>query len=272
LICQRREIPFGVGTRRYSSENSGTPVEVSQLGDARNMMLGRFPDVAFKSGAARCSTLYQRGRNGSKSARIGFESPRPRSAAPQHRLARLRTSGSLQRRAGVLAGIRRVRTPEGFRVVGKISSLWTPFACRWVCASIRKESGAENIDVIGTESGFTVEHLAGRSPAESRSIPIISFLKGSTTLRAPLSLRRGRISPNKAGFTMRETQLFRRRLRFSRTGRLGEFPDGPKPFFYQKNYQRQRTRSGKRADRSGSPSEKWTEVWSHIYLERFLTC
>src|SRR5437762_322090 len=76
------------------------------------------------------------------------------------------------------------RTPKGFRVVGKIKQPLDTFRMP-VDLRIDTEGNPEQktIDAIGTESGFTSRRLAGRSPAESRSIPTMAFPKGARRRR-----------------------------------------------------------------------------------------
>src|SRR5208283_2872112 len=117
------------------------------------------------------------------------------------------------------------RTRKGFRIVGKIKQPQDTFAMP-IQLRIDTEGNPElkTIDVVGTESDFTVETF-GRP--KSGGI---------------------RIDPNStlANFRMGEA------------------------FFAQKNYQASANAFREALATVPEPSEKWTEVWGHIYLGKII--
>jgi len=77
------------------------------------------------------------------------------------------------------------RTPKGFRVIGKIKQPLDTFRMP-VDLRIDTEGNPEQktIDVIGTESGFTVETFGRPKPGGIKVDPNNVILKGSVSLRA----------------------------------------------------------------------------------------
>src|SRR5713226_1189497 len=84
------------------------------------------------------------------------------------------------------------RTPKGFRVNGKIKQPLDTFRMP-VELRIDTEGNPElkTIDVIGTESGFTVETFGRPKPGGIKIDPNNLILKGSTALRARAAIARG---------------------------------------------------------------------------------
>src|SRR5256885_1902868 len=85
-----------------------------------------------------------------------------------------------------------IRTPKGFRVVGKIKQPLDTFRMP-VDLRIDTEGNPEQktIDAIGTESGFTVETFGRPKPGGIKIDPNNVILKGSTSLRARAAIARG---------------------------------------------------------------------------------
>src|SRR6266403_2110456 len=157
------------------------------------------------------------------------------------------------------------RTPKGFRVVGKIKQPLDTFRMP-VDLRIDTEGNPElkTIDVIGTESGFTVETFGRPKPGGIKIDPNNLILKGSTTLRARAAIARGEDLAEQGRFYDAVTQ-YQRALSIQPGRCLANFRMG-EAFFYQKNYQ-----AGANAFREALQTvcdapEKWTEVWAHIYL------
>ncbi len=157
------------------------------------------------------------------------------------------------------------RTPKGFRVVGKIKQPLDTFRMP-VDLRIDTEGNPElkTIDVIGTESGFTVETFGRPKPGGIKIDPGNVILKGSTALRARAAIARGEDLAEQGRFYDAVTQ-YQRALSIQPGRPLANFRMG-EAFFYQKNYQAAANAFREALQTVPEPSEKWTEVWSHIYL------
>ncbi len=167
------------------------------------------------------------------------------------------------------------RTPKGFRVVGKIKQPLDTFHMP-VDLRIDTEGNPEQktIDATGTESGFTVETESGFTvetfgrpkPGGIKVDPNNVILKGSTPLRARAAVARGEDLAEQGRFYDAVTQ-YQRALSIQPNRPLANFRMG-EAFFYQKNYQASANAFREALQTVPEPSEKWTEVWSHIYLGR----
>jgi aminopeptidase N len=157
------------------------------------------------------------------------------------------------------------RTPKGFRIVGKIKQPLDTFRMP-VDLRIDTEGNPElkTIDVIGTESGFTVETFGRPKPGGIKIDPNNVILKGSTSLRARAAIARGEDLAEQGRFYDAVTQ-YQRALSIQPGRPLANFRMG-EAFFYQKNYQAAANAFREALQTVPEPSEKWTEVWSHIYL------
>jgi hypothetical protein len=157
------------------------------------------------------------------------------------------------------------RTPKGFRVVGKIKQPLDTFRMP-VELRIETEGNPElkTIDVIGTESGFTVETFGRPKPGGIRIDPNNLILKGSVSLRARAAVARGEELAEQGRFYDAVAQ-YQRALSIQPNRPLANFRMG-EAFFYQKNYQAAANAFREALQTVPEPSEKWTEVWSRIYL------
>src|SRR6266852_2999518 len=157
------------------------------------------------------------------------------------------------------------RTPKGFRVIGKIKQPLDTFRMP-VDLRIDTEGNPEQktIDVIGTESGFTVESFGRPKPGGIKVDPNNVILKGSTSLRARAAIARGEDLAEQGRFYDAVTQ-YQRALSIQPNRPLANFRMG-EAFFYQKNFQAAANAFREALQTVPEPSEKWTEVWSHIYL------
>src|SRR6202171_4282797 len=157
------------------------------------------------------------------------------------------------------------RTPKGFRVVGKIKQPLDTFRMP-VDLRIETEGNPElkTIDVIGTESGFTVETFGRPKPGGIKFDPNNLILKGSTSLRARAAIARGEDLAEQGRFYDAIGQ-YQRALAIQPNRPLANFRMG-EAFFYQKNYQAAANAFREALQTVPEASEKWTEVWSHIYL------
>lgn len=157
------------------------------------------------------------------------------------------------------------RTPKGFRVNGKIKQPLDTFRMP-VDLRIDTEGNPEQktLDVIGTETQFTVETFGRPKPGGIKVDPNNLILKSSTSLRARAAIARGEELAEQGRFYDAVAQ-YQRALGIQPNRPLGNFRMG-EAFFYQKNYQASANAFREALQSVPEPSEKWTEVWSHIYL------
>src|SRR6266849_3316955 len=157
------------------------------------------------------------------------------------------------------------RTPKGFRVIGKIKQPLDTFRML-VDLRIDTEGNPEQktIDVIGTESGFTVPTFGRPKPGGIKVDPNNVILKGSVSLRARAAVARGEELAEQGRFYDAIGQ-YQRALAIQPNRPLANFRMG-EAFFYQKNYQASANAFREALQTVPEPAEKWTEVWSHIYL------
>jgi tetratricopeptide (TPR) repeat protein len=157
------------------------------------------------------------------------------------------------------------RTPKGFRINGKIKQPLDTFRMP-VELRIETEGNPElkTIDVIGTESGFTVETFGRPKPGGIKIDPNNLLLKASTSLRARSAIARGEELAEQWRYYDAVAQ-YQRALSIQPGRPLANFRMG-EAFFYQKNLQAAANAFREALQTVPEPSEKWTEVWSHIYL------
>jgi aminopeptidase N len=157
------------------------------------------------------------------------------------------------------------RTPKGFRVAGKIKQPLDTFRMP-VDLRIDTEGNPEikTIDVIGTESSFTIETFGRPKPGGIKIDPGNLILKGTSTLRARAAIARGEELAER-GLYYDAVAQYQKALTIQPNRPLANFRMG-EAFFYQKNYQASANAFREALQTVPEPSEKWTEVWSHIYL------
>ncbi|HKI13113.1 MAG TPA: M1 family aminopeptidase [Candidatus Acidoferrum sp.] len=157
------------------------------------------------------------------------------------------------------------RTRKGFRVVGKLKQPLDTFAMP-IQLRIDTEGNPElkTIDVVGTESDFTVETFGRPKAGGIRIDPNNLILKSSPSLRARAAIARGE-ELAELGKYYDAVQQYQRALSIQPSRSLANFRMG-EAFFYQKNYQAAANAFREALAAVPEPSEKWTEVWGHIYL------
>jgi peptidase M1-like protein len=157
------------------------------------------------------------------------------------------------------------RTPKGFRVVGKIKQPIDTFSMP-VQIRIDTEGNPETkwVDVLGLESPFTVETFGRPKPGGIKIDPNNLVLKGSTSLRSRAAIARGEELAEQ-GLYYDAIRQYQRALSIQPGRPLANFRMG-EAFFYQKNYQAAANAFRESLQAVPEPSEKWTEVWGHIYL------
>jgi tetratricopeptide (TPR) repeat protein len=157
------------------------------------------------------------------------------------------------------------RTPKGFRVVGKVKQPLDTFRMP-VELRIDTEGNPElkTIDVMGTESEFRVETFGRPKPGGIKIDPNNLILKGSAPLRARAAIARGEELAEQGRYYDAIAQ-YQRALGIQPNRPLANFRMG-EAFFYQKNYQAAANAFREALQTVPELSEKWTEVWGHIYL------
>ena len=157
------------------------------------------------------------------------------------------------------------RTPKGFRIVGKLSQPLDTFAMP-VDLRIDTEGNPETktIEVTGTETPFSVETFGRPKPGGVRVDPGNVILKGNNSLRARAAIARGE-ELAETGHYYDAIKEYQRALSIQPGRPLANFRMG-EAFFYQRNYQAAANAFRESLQAVPEPSEKWTEVWAHIYL------
>jgi aminopeptidase N len=157
------------------------------------------------------------------------------------------------------------RTHQGFRVVGKIKQPLDTFRMP-VELRIDTEGNPEikTLDVVGTESEFTVETFGRPKPGGIKIDPNNVILKGSSSLRARAAIARGEELAEQGRYYDAIGQ-YQRALSIQPNRPLANFRMG-EAFFYQKNYQAAANAFREALQTVPEAPEKWTEVWGHIYL------
>ncbi len=157
------------------------------------------------------------------------------------------------------------RTPKGFRVVGKIKQPLDTFHMP-VDLRIETEGNPETktIEVTGLETQFSVDVFGRPKPLGIKIDPNNVILKSSSALRARAAIARGEDLAEQGKFYDAVAQ-YQKALSIQPGRPLAHFRMG-EAFFYQKNYQAAANSFRECLQNVPEPSEKWTEVWSHIYL------
>jgi len=157
------------------------------------------------------------------------------------------------------------RTRKGFRIVGKIKQPLDTFSMP-LELRIDTEGNPEmkTIEVVGTETQFFEETFGRPKPGGIRIDPNNLILKSTPSLRARAAIARGE-ELAEVGKYYDAVQQYQRALSIQPNRSLANFRMG-EAFFYQKNYQASANAFREALATVPEPSEKWTEVWSHIYL------
>jgi len=157
------------------------------------------------------------------------------------------------------------RTRKGFRVMGKIKQPIDTFSMP-MQLRVDTEGNPEikTIDVTGTESQFLVETFGRPKPGGIKVDPNNTVLKSTPALRARAAIARGE-ELAEIGKYYDAVQQYQKALTIQPSRSLANFRMG-EAFFYQKNYQAAANAFREAVATVPEPSEKWTEVWSHIYL------
>jgi hypothetical protein len=159
------------------------------------------------------------------------------------------------------------RTRKGFRIVGKIKQPLDTFSMP-VQLRVDTEGNPEMklIYVTGTETQFTEETFGRPKAGGIRIDPNNLILKSTPNLRARAAIARGE-ELAEVGKYYDAVQQYQRALSIQPSRSLANFRMG-EAFFYQKNYQASANAFREALATVPEPSEKWTEVWSHLYLAK----
>jgi len=157
------------------------------------------------------------------------------------------------------------RTPKGFRIVGKIKQPLDTFLMP-LDLRIDTEGNPETktIEVVGTDTDFTVETFGRPKSGGIRVDPGNVILKGSSSLRSRAAIARGE-ELAEVGRYYDAVAQYQRALAIQPNRPLANFRMG-EAFFYEKNYQAAANAFRESLQTVPEASEKWTEVWGHIYL------
>ncbi|HWZ96518.1 MAG TPA: M1 family aminopeptidase [Candidatus Dormibacteraeota bacterium] len=157
------------------------------------------------------------------------------------------------------------RTPKGFRIVGKLSQPLDTFAMP-VDLRIDTEGNPEikTVEVTGTETPFSVETFGRPKPGGVRVDPNNVILKGNNSLRSRAAIARGE-ELAETGHYYDAIKEYQKALSIQPGRPLANFRMG-EAFFYQRNYQAAANAFREALQAVPEPSEKWTEVWGHVYL------
>ena len=158
-----------------------------------------------------------------------------------------------------------LRVAKGFRVVGKIKQDLEVFRMP-VQIKVDTEGNPEykTIEVVGTDSPFAIETFGRPKPGGIRIDPNNSILKSSPLLRTRAGIAHGEELAEQGRYYDAITQ-YQSALETTRNSALAHFRMG-EAFFYQKNYMAAANSFREALADVPEPSEKWTEVWAHIYL------
>jgi len=157
------------------------------------------------------------------------------------------------------------RTRKGFRILGKVKQPIDTFSMP-MQLRIDTEGNPETktVDVTGTESDFMVETFGRPKPGGIKIDPNNTVLKSTPALRARAAIARGE-ELAEVGRYYDAVQQYQKALSIQPNRSLANFRMG-EAFFYEKNYQASANAFREALAAVPEPSEKWTEVWSHIYL------
>jgi tetratricopeptide (TPR) repeat protein len=157
------------------------------------------------------------------------------------------------------------RTPKGFRIVGKVKQPLDTFLMP-LDLRIDTEGNPETktIEVVGTDTDFTVETFGRPKSGGIHVDPNNVILKGSSGLRSRAAIARGE-ELAEVGRYYDAVAQYQKALAIQPNRPLANFRMG-EAFFFEKNYQASANAFREALQTVPEPSEKWTEVWSHIYL------
>jgi aminopeptidase N len=157
------------------------------------------------------------------------------------------------------------RTKKGFQIFGTIKqdleTFHMPLEIR-----VDTEGNPEfkTIDVVGQSSSFSIDTFGRPKPGGIILDPNNNILKAGAKLRLRAAIARGEELAEQGRYYDAIGQ-YQHALEIQKNSALAHFRMG-EAFFYQKNYQASANAFREAIDAVPDPGDKWTEVWSHIYL------
>jgi tetratricopeptide (TPR) repeat protein len=122
----------------------------------------------------------------------------------------------------------------------------------------------KTIQVTGMESSFNIDVFGRPKPNGIILDPHNFILKSSPRLRVRAIIARGEAFAEQGRY-YDAVQQYNQALDIEKTNALALFRTG-EAFFYQRNYSAAANAFRDTIDGNIDPSDKWVEVWSHIYL------
>jgi tetratricopeptide (TPR) repeat protein len=157
------------------------------------------------------------------------------------------------------------RTPKGFQVVGKITqSLDTLSMPLEVRVETEGDPEARTIQVVGTETPFSIDTFGRPKPLGLILDPNDHVLKSSPNLRIRAIIARGEAQAEQ-GRNLQAIEEYQRALDVQKGNALAQFRMG-EAFFYQKNYTAAANSFRGAIGGETDLSTKWVSTWSHIYM------
>jgi len=153
------------------------------------------------------------------------------------------------------------RVKKGFRVVGEITQDLDLFRMPLeLKVDTDGQSEMKRIDVVGTESPFSVETFG--KPRKLTLDPNNWVLKNSPDLTVRVAIRRGQELTAQGSLSEALTE-FNKALDVNKNSSLAHYRIA-EVFYLQRNYQSAANEYRESLNGDGEP--RWTEVWSHIML------
>jgi tetratricopeptide (TPR) repeat protein len=153
------------------------------------------------------------------------------------------------------------RVKKGFRVVGEITQDLDLFRMPLeLKVDTDGQSEMKRIDVVGTESPFSVETFG--KPRKLTLDPNNWVLKNSPDLKVRVAIRRGQELTAQGSLSEALTE-FNKALDVNKNSSLAHYRIA-EVFYLQRNYQSAANEYRESLNGDGEP--RWTEVWSHIML------
>lgn len=157
------------------------------------------------------------------------------------------------------------RTRKGFRIIGKVKQPIDTFSMPMqIRVDTEGNPETKTVDVAGTESPFEVETFGRPKPGGIHIDPNNLVLKSTPQLRARAAIARGEELFAQGRYYDAVAQ-YQKALNIQPNRSLANFRMG-EAFFAEKNYQASANAFRAALETVPEPAEKWTEVWSHIYL------
>ncbi len=157
------------------------------------------------------------------------------------------------------------RTPKGFQVVGKITqSLDTLSMPLEVRVETEGDPEARTIQVVGTETPFSIDTFGRPKPLGLILDPNDHVLKSSPNLRIRAIIARGEAQAEQGRY-LQAIEEYQRALDVQKGNALAQFRMG-EAFFYQKNYTAAANSFRGAIGGETDLSTKWVSTWSHIYM------